>query len=68
MYLKHTHIRQGAYDIKEIVEFLGINKEWDVADLGAGDGFFQKNLQRLLERSRHTILMTNISVKCKMTA
>ncbi|MGC8557911.1 MAG: class I SAM-dependent methyltransferase [Nitrososphaeria archaeon] len=47
MYLKHNHMRQRAYDIKEIVEFLGIDKEWDIADLGAGDGVFSREFAKV---------------------
>ncbi|MGC8580783.1 MAG: hypothetical protein ACP5MW_00335 [Thermoplasmata archaeon] len=34
-------MRPNAYDIKEIMGFLEIKKEWDIVDLGC-DGFFSK--------------------------
>ena len=40
--MHHGMMRERAYNLKEIVDFLGINKDWDVADLGAGDGYFSK--------------------------
>lgn len=35
-------MRERAYNLNEIVEFLGIRRDWDVADLGAGDGYFSR--------------------------
>lgn len=43
--MHHGHggrMRDSAYDLKEIIDFLDIKREWDVADLGAGDGYFSK--------------------------
>ncbi len=36
------HHGRRMYDLKEIVNFLGINKNMDVADLGAGDGYYSR--------------------------
>jgi len=57
---KHDRMKHAVYDIKEIIDFLGIHNEWNVADLGVGDGFFQGNLQWWPRRSLHTILTKNI--------
>lgn len=43
--MHHGHgrrMRESAYDLNEIVKFLDIQNDWDVADLGAGDGYFSK--------------------------
>ncbi|MGC8564926.1 MAG: class I SAM-dependent methyltransferase [Thermoplasmata archaeon] len=39
-------MRESAYDLKEIIDFLEIKKDWDVVDLGAGDGYFSKEFIR----------------------
>ncbi len=46
MYGRHhghgARMRDKAYDINEIMDFLEIKRDMDVADLGAGDGYFSK--------------------------
>ncbi|MCL4343666.1 MAG: hypothetical protein JRN26_05635 [Nitrososphaerota archaeon] len=34
---RHAYNMRMAYDINEIMQFLGIERGWDVADLGAGE-------------------------------
>ncbi|MDP8011517.1 MAG: class I SAM-dependent methyltransferase [Thermoplasmata archaeon] len=45
MHFRHHHggrMRDSAYNIKEIIDFLEIKNDWEIADLGAGDGYFSK--------------------------
>lgn len=47
---KHgAKMRDSAYNIDEIIEFLGINRGDNVLDLGAGDGFFSKEFKKVTD-------------------
>jgi 16S rRNA A1518/A1519 N6-dimethyltransferase RsmA/KsgA/DIM1 with predicted DNA glycosylase/AP lyase activity len=42
-------MRDSAYNVEEIVEFLGIKQGDNVLDLGAGDGFFSKEFKKITD-------------------
>ncbi len=47
---KHgARMRDSAYNVDEIVTFLGIQQGDKVLDLGAGDGFFSKEFKKITD-------------------